>query len=325
MLSRYSGVLQAAILVLVLVVSTACAGQPAAQPAEEVSAERQLRVLTTTTLVADIVRQVAGDRIEQTVLIPPGVDEHGFQPSPQDIAKAAQADLIFINGAGLETFIEKMIQSAGENVRVIEVSEGIELQEGPGHEDEDELDEEEATEDEHEEGDPHVWTDPTNVILWVNNIEEALSEIDPANAKVYRDNAEQYRQQLRELDTWILEQVDLIPQENRKLVTDHTVFTYFANRYGFEQVGAIIPGYSTLSQPSAQEMAALEDTIREYGVPAIFVGNTVNPSLSERVAQDTQTELVYILTGSLSDRDGPGATYLEYMRYNVQAIVEALK
>ena len=134
-----------------------------------------------------------------------------------------------------------------------------------------------------------------------------------------------YRQELIDLDQWILEQVAQIPEANRELVTDHQLFIYFANRYGFEQIGAIVPGYSTLSEPSAQELAQLEDAIRELGVRAIFVGNTVNPALAQRVANDTGTKLVFLYTGSLTEATGPAPTYLDYMRFNVQAIVEALK
>jgi ABC-type Zn uptake system ZnuABC Zn-binding protein ZnuA len=160
------------------------------------------------------------------------------------------------------------------------------------------------------------------VLVWVDNIEKALIQADPVHSADYQKNAEAYRQQLRELDAWVSKQVNQVPQERRKLVTDHLVFTYFARRYGFEQVGAVVPGYSTMAAPSAQELAALENAVRELGVPVIFVGNTVNPSLSERVTQDTNTRLVYILTGSLGDQ---GKTYIEYMRHNVAVMVEGLK
>lgn len=282
----------------------------------------KLPVVATTTIVGDVVQNVGGDHIELAVLIAPGTDAHGYQPTPQDIVKAAQASLIFMNGAGLEQFIEKLMQEAaggnGGAEKLVSVSTGIQLLEGgahagKAHEGED-----------HGEGDPHVWTDPNNVLVWVDNIEKALVKADPAHSADYQKNAEAYRQQLRELDAWVREQVSRVPQERRKLVTDHLVFTYFANRYGFEQVGAVVPGYSTMASPSAQELAALETTIREMGVPVIFVGNTVNPALSERVTQDTQTKLVYILTGSLSEKGEPGATYVKYMRYNVEQIVLSL-
>ncbi|HIE57944.1 MAG TPA: zinc ABC transporter substrate-binding protein, partial [Anaerolineales bacterium] len=128
-----------------------------------------------------------------------------------------------------------------------------------------------------------------------------------------------------ELDTWIRQQVANIPPENRKLVTDHVLFGYFADEYGFKQIGALIPGYSTLAEPSAQELAAIEDAIREYNVPAVFVGNTVNPALGGQVAEDTGIKLVTIYTGSLSDENGDAPTYLDYIRYNVTAFVNALK
>jgi manganese/iron transport system substrate-binding protein len=108
-------------------------------------------------------------------------------------------------------------------------------------------------------------------------------------------------------------------------VTDHATFGYFADRYGFEMVGTVIPGYSTLSKPSAQALAELQDVIRELGVRAVFVGNTVNPGLAERTAQDTGVQIVFLYTGSLSDSGGPASSYIEFMRYNVTQIVQALK
>ena len=173
--------------------------------------------------------------------------------------------------------------------------------------------------------DPHAWVDPNNVIQWVKTIEQQLSSTDPKNAASYQANAENYRTELQNLDAWIREQVAQIPPENRKLVTDHTLFGYFADEYGFEQVGALIPGYSTLAEPSAQELAAMEGSIASLDVHAIFVGNTVNPALAERVAADTGTQLIYVYTGSLSEPGGEADSYLAYMRYNTTAFVKALK
>ena len=138
-------------------------------------------------------------------------------------------------------------------------------------------------------------------------------------------NAQAYRASLQELDGWIREQVAGVPEQNRRLVTDHASFSYFAHQYGFEQVGAVFPGYSTLAQPSAQDLAALEDAIREFDVKAVFVGNTVNPALAEQVAQDTGTRVVFMYTGSLSEPGGPAGDYLAFMRYDVRVMVEALR
>jgi manganese/iron transport system substrate-binding protein len=176
----------------------------------------------------------------------------------------------------------------------------------------------------HDQVDPHVWFDVQNVLHWVERIEESLSTLDPANRETYRQNAAAYAQQLEELDAWVEEQVATIPAENRRLVTNHPAFAYLATRYGLEQVGAIYP-VSPSAEPSAQELAALEDVIREYGVPAVFTESTVNPKLAEQIAQDTGAKLVSLYSGSLG---GPGSgveSYLELIRFDVSAIVEALQ
>jgi len=277
----------------------------------------QLHVVATTTIVGDVVRNVGGDTIHLDVLLPPGSDPHSFDPTPQDVAKVANADLIFANGAGLEAFLAPLLKNAGSNAQVVYVSDGIQLirfqsnlpgeKSGSGG------------------GDPHTWFDPQNVKVWVQNIEKALSAKDPGNAQTYAANAQRYTQQLDDLDSWIQTQVGQIPSGQRKLVTDHEAFTYFATHYGFQQVGAIVPGYSTLAQPSAKELAALEDAIRKLDVKAVFVGETVNPNLAERVAQDTGVKLVYLYTGALSDSSGPAGTYLDFMHYDVNQIISGLK
>ena len=273
-------------LIFLGLILSACSNVTAAQS----GADGKLDIVATTSIVGDVVANIAGDRASLSVLIAPNVDEHAYQPSPRDTARIADADIVFMNGAGLEEFMNKLVTKAGGEARLVPVSDGIQLQESSD-------DTEESEAENHSGGDPHVWTDPNNVLIWVDNIEQALRPADPANAATYSENAAAYRKQLEELDGWVKEQVSQVPPEQRKLVTDHPVFTYFASRYGFEQVGAVIPGYSTLSEPSAQELAELEDTIQELGVPVIFVGNTVNPALSERIAHDTRRQ-----AGSNPDR-----------------------
>ena len=291
----------------------ACAGTPAAH-------DDKLNVVATTTIVGDVVRQVGGDAIALTVLLPVGTDPHTFDPSPQDMAKVADAGVVFANGAGLEAFLDRLLENAGGDADVVHVSEGITFIETAHHEDNAPTDEHA-----HEGVDPHTWTDPNNVLQWVDNIEAALVRLDPAHAADYKANAEAYRTQLRDLDAWVREQVSAIPAENRKLVTDHETFAYFAQRYGFEQVGAIVPGYSTAAQPSAQDLADLEDHIKTYGVKAVFVGSTVNPALAQRVADDTGVKIISLYTGSLTEPGGEADSYLDYVKYNVEAIVEGLK
>jgi ABC-type Zn uptake system ZnuABC Zn-binding protein ZnuA len=308
--------------VLACLAATVLFGLAACNPSHRQSdkvEDNRLKVVATTTIVGDVVRNIAGEAIEQFTLLPPGADPHSFEPSPQDAARLEDTSLVFINGAGLEAFLEPLLQNVSSQARVVDLSKEISLLEaGPDV----------HTAGEHASemrGDPHVWFDPYSVLAWVDQIESALSEADPANAAIYHANAEKYRQELVELDEWIGEQVNRIPPDRRRLVTDHLSFTYFADRYGFEQVGALIPGYSTLAQPSAQELAMLEDAIRNLAVNTIFLGNTVNPSLAERVTADTGAKLVQVFTGSLTASDGPASSYLDYMRYNVSAIVNALR
>jgi len=312
-----------AVLLVTVTMVSACAGKPAARG-------DKLAVVATTTIVGNVVAQVGGDAIALTVLLPVGADPHTFDPSPQDMAKVADAEVIFANGAGLEAFLERLLENAGGDADVVHVSEGIAFIEAKPHEDDHENEDEHAedvVEDDHDhEGiDPHTWTDPNNVLRWVDNIEAALVRHDPAHAADYRANADAYRAQLRELDAWVREQVEKIPAENRKLVTDHETFAYFAQRYGFEQVGAVVPGYSTAAQPSARALADLEDRIRAYGVRAVFVGSTVNPALAQRVAEDTGVKLVFLYTGSLTAPGGEADSYLSYVKYNVGAMVEGLR
>jgi manganese/iron transport system substrate-binding protein len=295
---------------------------PSLSPAALGEGEK-LQVVATTSIVADVVRNVGGDGIDLTTLLPFGTDPHTFEPTPQDVAAVTDADVVFINGAGLEVFLEPLLESAGEHVTVVPVSYGIAL-----------LQLEDARENQEEAGDghnsrdgadPHTWFDPHNVIVWTHNIAHALSALDPDHAAAHAANGSAYEEKLQELDAWIREQLAQVPEKNRKLVTDHATFRYFAQQYGFQQLGAVFPGYSTLTEPSAQDLAELEDAIREFDVRAVFVGLTVNPDLAERVADDTGIQLVFLYTGSLSEPGGPADEYLSFMRYNVSAITEALR
>lgn len=275
-------------------------------------------MIATTSILGDVVSNVAGELVTLSVLLPPGTDPHSYEPTPQEMAAVAQADLVFANGLGLEIFLERMIQNAAGDIRVATVSSGIDLLEPV----------EESGQNNHssqDEGDPHVWMDPNNVIVWAENILATLSELDPENALTYQANADNYQAALLELDAWVSQQVKNIPPENRELVTDHLVFAYYARRYELTQVGAVVPAISSIAEPSAQEVAALEDAIKLLNVRAIFFGSTVNPSLARRIAGDTRVQLVQVYTGSLSEPGGPASTYIEMMRYNTNAIVQALK
>jgi len=268
----------------------------------------KLQVVVTTSILADVVAEIGADLIDLSVLLPAGADAHTFQPSPQDVAAVSGGDIVFINGLGLESFLESLLGNVGANNAVISVSESLN-----------------AITFEGGEPDPHVWLDPNNVILWVDVIAATLGERDPANASQYRANAAAYQAELRDLDAWIKTQVTKLPIERRLLVSDHQVFGYFAARYGFEIVGAIIPGISTLAEPSARQMAAIQDAILESAAPVIFVSDVGNAALAQRLAEDTGVQTVLVYIGALSPPDGPAATYIQLMRFNVEALVMALR
>jgi ABC-type Zn uptake system ZnuABC Zn-binding protein ZnuA len=173
--------------------------------------------------------------------------------------------------------------------------------------------------------DPHTWTSVPNVQQWVKNIAQVLTALDPANQTDYQAAATVYAKELNRLEGEITASLATIPQAKRKLVTDHEVFGYFADHYGFTIVGTVTPGLSTLASPSAQELAALQDQIKAEQVPAIFVGTTASPALATQLASDLGIKVVPLYAESLSAPDGPAPTYLDFMRYTVAAIVAALK
>jgi len=271
-----------------------------------------IRVLAVESFLADITQNIAGDRLKVESLIPVAADPHAYQPSPQDVVKISSADILIINGANLEAFIFPLLQNAGVRRLEIQASAGLTPLPDPSGQ--------------NPEGDPHFWLDPNNVIKYSENIRDGLSQVDPAGASYYAANSQNYIASLRSLDTWIESQVHDVPQAHRLLVTNHETLGYFANRYGFRVVGAILPSITSGSAPSAQELAALITQIHSSGAPAIFLETGTNPQLALQIASETGTKVVSDLyTHSLSAPGGPAATYIEMMRHDVITIVEALK
>jgi ABC-type Zn uptake system ZnuABC Zn-binding protein ZnuA len=293
-----------------------------------------LKVVATTSVLADIAQRVAGDLFRVEALISPGTDPHAFEPTPSDLKRIVGADLVIVNGAGLEGDLEDYLDDVDENSIVV-ASEGLTSRTPapgePGHaadgEEHAEEAEEHADEQAHEgEADPHFWLDPVLVQTYVQNIAAAFEKADPDHAAEYAAGAEAFDQELIELDVWTSEQVAALPAERRKLVMNHASHGYWADRYGFDVVGAVIPSVSTGSAPTAKDLAELLETIEREGVPAIFVQTGENPRLASQIAADTGIVVVDdLFTGSLSETDGVAPSYLEMMRYNTGRIVEALK
>ena len=286
------------------------------------AAGERLAVVATTNIVGDVVRQVAGDAAEVTVLIAVGQNPHGYTPAPRAIAAIERAHLVIVNGFDLEENLMATVKASATGY-VVSASAGIVPLDG--HADDDHADDDHA----HDAGDPHVWFDPNNVLVWVDNIEDALSDADHARAETFAANAESYRSRLRDLDREIRRQVAAIPAERRKLVLDHASLDYFAARYGFETIGAVIPATTDQAEPSAQAVARLVEQIRAEEVPAIFVGGTASQGLRNLVAAvaaevGRDVRVGTLLTGSLAPAGEPGDSYVGFMEYNVSQIVENL-
>ena len=267
-----------------------------------------LPVVATFSVVADLVRRVGGEHVRVTSLVGPGVDAHTFNPTPADGAVLAEARLVFENGAGFEGWLDDLYASADSRAARIELATGVELLEaGAG------------------ERDPHIWHDVANAITMVGSVRDALITADPAHRAAYEANAEAYTAELQALDAWIVEQVQTLPAERRKLVTTHDTFAYFAARYGFQVLGTVLPTTTEGASPSAQELAALVEDVRAAGVPAVFAENVSSNSLINQVADEAGVEVVASLyTDALGPAGSDAETYVDMMRQNVTTIVSSL-
>ncbi len=312
---------------------------------------RKLKVVATTSIIGDVVSQVGGERIELTTLIAPGQDSHSYEPTPQDLTTAADADVIFTNGWDLEEGLAHDLEEIAEGVPLVAISAGIEPlvvgeaehkedhneenEEHGEHDDElgereeDEQGEHNEAEHQHSGADPHVWFSIPNVEKWVENVMAVLTTLDPDNSDTYEQNGAAYSAELTELAVYVDSQIAQIPEDNRLLVTNHDAFSYFIRDYGFELVGTVIPGASTVAEPSAGDLAELIDAMSDHNLCTIFTETSLSDTLAQTVAAELNNcETVKVLTLytesfgiSGSDTD----SYITMYQANVDAIVEGLK
>lgn len=300
-------------------------------------ASDKLKIVTTASFIDDWVREVGGERVDSFSLIPLGADPHTYQPGAGDVSRLADANIVFKLGLTFEssnfdrlldnTVTDKTnLVALGESVQPIPFEETHEEHVDEEEAEHDEEEEEGEHEEEHGKFDPHFWFDPLKVKDAVSKIADTLSQADSDGAAVYSRNAGRYIQQLDELHEWIRQQVAQIPVERRLLITSHESLGYFAHRYEFEVAGAIIPSLSTEQEPSAQAIAHLVEEIKEHNARAIFAESTLSDRLAQNIARDAGVKVVTKLYTESLGPSGSGAdTYISMMRYNVQAIVHALK
>ena len=279
--------------------------------------DHSLKVVATTTILRDLAQRVAGSRFQVTGLILVGAEPHEWQPNPADMATATESDLLIVNGGRLETALVSLMESDDMQDRVVTASAGLPSRAPrpgePGYGDTGAID-------------AHWWLDPIAVITYVNNIKDALVAADAAGASVYEANGAAYIRELEALDAWVREQVTVVPESQRLLVMNHLSHGYFADRYGFQVVGAVIPSVSNEAQPTPGELADLIATIRTLQVKAIFVELGESPQLAEEIAHEVRVRVVTdLLDHSLTEVDGPAPDYLSMMRHNTQLIVDNLK
>lgn len=270
------------------------------------------KVIATISIIGDVVKNVAKDAVDLIVLVGPDGDAHEYEPVPGDSVNIAKADIIFENGLYLEHWLDKLYAASGSKARRVIVSQGVALR---------------IFEDNPQEVDPHAWQDVTNVIIYTQNVRDALVAFDPAHKDQYTINANNYIQKLQSLNAWIQAQVAFIPVDKRKLVTNHDALGYFARSYGFKIIGAVIPSATTeASDPSAQQTVRLLNIIKANGVHAIFSENMANPKLAQTLSKEAGVQVgPELYTDALGLKGSEGETYLKMMRHNVKIFLEYLK
>ena len=264
-----------------------------------------LRVVATTTQVADLAANVGGDRVQVTSLLKPGIDAHDYEPSPADIDAIARADLVVQNGVGLEEWLGDTIESSGFAGPVVDASQGVRLRQVDG------------------EADPHIWQDPGNARRMAANIERGLAAAEPADATAFAANLAAYTKELEALDAEVERQIDSLA--NKKVVTNHDAFGYYLDRYGLELVGSVIPSFDTSAELSGRDIRDLVAKIKATGVKAIFSETTLPPRAAETIAAEAGVKVVTGEDALYGDALGPpgsdGDTYLKMIRHNTATIV----
>jgi manganese/iron transport system substrate-binding protein len=269
------------------------------------------KVVSTSTMITDWTEQVGGDEIQLKGILKPGTDPHVYEPVPADTQALETADLILYNGYNLEPGLIKQMNSVGGRAKKFAVGEVVKP-----------LD---FNYKGKTEPDPHVWGDAKNAIVMVNAIRDQLIELSPEDREKFTKNAAQLTEELQRLDAWIGKQIQTIPQNQRKLVTTHDAFQYYARAYGIPVAGTLI-GISTEEQPSAQTVKRLSDSVKKTGVRSIFAETTINPALIKTVAEEAGVKIAprELYSDSIGSPGSEADTYVKMLVANTRTIVEAL-
>ncbi|HLG80828.1 MAG TPA: metal ABC transporter substrate-binding protein [Bradyrhizobium sp.] len=268
-------------------------------------ADGRLKVVASFSILADFVRNVGGDRVDVTSLVGDNGDVHVYAPAPQDAKTIADAQLVVINGLGLEGWLPRLLQSSGSKAAVVIASKGVDpLKLGS-------------------EADPHAWQSVANAEIYVANIRDALMQADAADTDYFRQNAQRYLAELDALDREVRDDVAKIPPERRKVISTHRAFGYFEKAYGIAFIAPL--GVSTETEPSARDVAAIIAQVRKDKIPAVFLENISDDRLVRRIAEETGATLGGTLfSDSLTGEKGLAPTYIAMVRHNIKALTSAL-
>jgi zinc/manganese transport system substrate-binding protein/manganese/iron transport system substrate-binding protein len=269
---------------------------------------RTLRVVATTTQVADFAANVGGDRVQVTGLLKPNLDAHDYEPSPADLEAIARADVVLENGAGLESWLHDTITSSGFRGPLVDTSQGVRLRQLGGQ------------------PDPHIWQNPRNAMVMAANIEHALAAADPAEAGVFQANLAAYTSQLQALDAEVQRQLDSLA--NKQLVTNHDAFGYYIDRYGLQFVGSVIPSFDSSAELSGRDLRDLVAKVRATRAKAIFSETSLPPKAAETIGREAGVRVVTGEDALYGDALGPsgsdGDTYIKMIEHNTRTIVSNL-
>jgi ABC-type Zn uptake system ZnuABC Zn-binding protein ZnuA/ABC-type Mn2+/Zn2+ transport system permease subunit len=273
----------------------------------------KVAVVATTTQIGDFVREVGGNKVDVHQILAPNTDPHDYEPRPDDVTNTADAKIVFENGDELDAWMGKVVDDSGSDAKVLDLGASVPVK-LPG----------ESSGPEASQYDPHWWHDPRNARAAVRDISAQLSAVDPKDKATFAANAAAYEAKLKALDSGIGSCLDSVPATNRKLVTDHDAFGYFANRYGIQVIGAVIPSQTTQAQPNAQDLSDLADLIRSEHVKAVFPESSLSPKLAETIASQTGAQVGQDLYGdTLGPEGSSGDTYLKMEAANAEAMFQA--
>ena len=281
------------------------------------SAQAPIKAVATFSILGDLLAEVAGDKVELSVVVGPDIDAHAYQPRPTDARALADAKVLVSNGLGFEGWIDRLAKAAPFKGKAIVATAGVAtLKAGADH----------GHSHGHSHGqgpDPHCWQDVQRVRTYVANIAKGLADADPPNAASYRERAEAFDRRLEELDAWVKAEIAKVPADKRRAITGHDSFRYFSSAYGVKFQSP--RGYNTSSEPSARDVAALIREVREQRIKALFVENMTNPGLIDQIARESGAVVgPRLYTDALSGPDGPAPTYEKMMRHNVTALVAGM-